>query len=138
MCKNANSDINATGAHPTHRSIAYSLQVMPGRRLCCDAASINCRRQWGNSLENWDDIRFFLAVARQGGLTSAANQLGINHTTVARRLTNLETSLRTRLVTRTPTGVTLTPAGQKFVQHAERIELEALSAEQEVCSVDGM
>ncbi|HWY63609.1 MAG TPA: LysR family transcriptional regulator, partial [Rhizomicrobium sp.] len=89
-------------------------------------------------MENWDDIRIFLAVARQGGLTSAANQLGINHTTVARRLTNLETSLRTRLVTRTPTGVTLTPAGQKFVQHAERIELEALSAEQQVCSVDGM
>jgi DNA-binding transcriptional LysR family regulator len=89
-------------------------------------------------LENWDDIRIFLAVARQGGLTSAANQLGINHTTVARRLTNLETSLRTRLVTRTTTGITLTPAGQKFVQHAERIELEALSAEQQVCSVDGM
>jgi DNA-binding transcriptional LysR family regulator len=89
-------------------------------------------------LENWDDIRIFLAVARQEGLTSAANQLGLNHTTVARRLTKLETSLRTRLVTRTPTGVTLTPAGQAFLHHAERIELEALSAEQLVCSAEGM
>jgi DNA-binding transcriptional LysR family regulator len=88
-------------------------------------------------LENWDDIRVFLAVARQGGLTSAAQHLGINHTTVARRLTSLETSLHTRLVSRTPTGVTLTPAGQKFLHHAERIEHEALSAEQHVYSADG-
>lgn len=88
-------------------------------------------------MDDWDDIRIFLAVARQGGLTSAANQLGINHTTVARRLTKLETALRAKLAIRTPTGITLTPAGQKFVQHAERIELEALSAEQQVCSVDG-
>lgn len=88
-------------------------------------------------MENWDDIRIFLAVARQGGLASASNQLGVNHTTVARRLTNLETSLRAKLVTRSPAGVTLTPAGQKFVQHAERIEFEALSAQQQVC-VDGM
>ncbi|HWU55692.1 MAG TPA: LysR family transcriptional regulator, partial [Rhizomicrobium sp.] len=42
-------------------------------------------------MENWDDIRIFLAVARQGGLTSAAQSLGINHTTVARRLKGLET-----------------------------------------------
>ena len=88
-------------------------------------------------MENWDDIRVFLTVARQGGLTSAAQHLGINHTTVSRRLTSLETSLHTRLVNRTPTGVTLTPAGQKFLDHAERIEHEALSAEQHVYSADG-
>jgi DNA-binding transcriptional LysR family regulator len=88
-------------------------------------------------MENWDDIRIFLAVARQGGLASAAQNLGINHTTVARRLTGLETALHTRLVTRTPTGVTLTPAGQNFFQHAERIEIEALAAEQQVYSANG-
>ena len=88
-------------------------------------------------MENWDDIRIFLAVARQGGLTSAAQHLGINHTTVARRLTGLETALRTRLVSRTPTGVTLTPAGQDFLHHAERIEIEAQAAEQRVYSADG-
>jgi DNA-binding transcriptional LysR family regulator len=88
-------------------------------------------------VENWDDIRIFLAVARQGGLTSAAQNLGINHTTVARRLTGLETSLHTRLVNRTPTGVTLTPAGQSFLHHAERIEIEAHEAEQRVYSADG-
>jgi DNA-binding transcriptional LysR family regulator len=88
-------------------------------------------------VENWDDIRIFLAVARQGGLTSAAQNLGINHTTVARRLTGLETALHTRLVNRTPTGVTLTPAGQSFLLHAERIEIEAQRAEQRVYAADG-
>jgi DNA-binding transcriptional LysR family regulator len=88
-------------------------------------------------VENWDDIRIFLAVARQGGLTSAAQNLGINHTTVARRLTGLETVLHTRLVNRTPTGVTLTPAGQNFLHHAERIEIEAQAAEQRVYAADG-
>ena len=88
-------------------------------------------------MENWDDIRIFLAVARQGGLTSAAQNLGINHTTVARRLTGLETALHTRLVNRTPTGVTLTPAGQSFLLHAERIEIEAQRAEQRVYAADG-
>jgi len=92
----------------------------------------------GCGLENWDDIRIFLAVARHGGLTSAANNLGINHATVARRLTTLETALCAKLVTRNTTGIILTPAGQKFIQHAERMELEALSAEQDVRSVDGM
>lgn len=88
-------------------------------------------------MENWDDIRVFLAVARQGGFAPAAHNLGINHTTVARRLSTLETALRTRLVNRTPTGATLTPAGQNFLYHAERMEKEALAAEQRVYTADG-
>ncbi|HKU65210.1 MAG TPA: LysR family transcriptional regulator [Rhizomicrobium sp.] len=88
-------------------------------------------------MENWDDIRVFLAVARQGGFAPAAHNLGINHTTVARRLSTLEAALHTRLVNRTPTGATLTPAGQNFLYHAERMEKEALAAEQRVYTTDG-
>jgi DNA-binding transcriptional LysR family regulator len=88
-------------------------------------------------MENWDDVRIFLAVARQGGLTSAATSLGINHSTVARRLSGLEKALRTKLVMRTPAGAVLTSAGQQFLAHAERIEREALAAEQHVYSADG-
>ena len=65
-------------------------------------------------LYNWDDIRIFLAVARHGGLTAAAQNLTINHTTVARRLLSLETALRTRLVVRTPASASLTPARHGF------------------------
>ena len=86
---------------------------------------------------NWDDIRIFLAVARHGGLTAAAQNLTINHTTVARRLSSLETALRTRLVVRTPAGVTLTPAGMDFMRFAERMESETLAAEQHLQSADG-
>ena len=81
---------------------------------------------------NWDDVRIFLAVARQGGFASAAQSLGVNHTTAARRLTALETHLRARLVIRSPTGITLTSTGRIFLARAERMEQEALHAEQNV------
>jgi DNA-binding transcriptional LysR family regulator len=77
---------------------------------------------------NWDDLRIFLAVARDGGLIGAARRLGIDHTTVARRLTALETALGARLVHRSPRGAKLTDAGVGLLEHAERIEGETLSA----------
>jgi len=88
-------------------------------------------------MENWDDIRIFLAVARQGGMASAAHGLNINHTTVARRLSALETALGTRLVVRTTSGAALTPQGRDFLHHAERMEAESLAAEQRLHSADG-
>ena len=39
---------------------------------------------------NWDDLRFFLAVCREGSVTAAGQRLSVNHTTVARRLSALE------------------------------------------------
>ena len=77
---------------------------------------------------NWDDLRIFLAVAREGGLMPAARRLGLDHTTVARRLTALETAIGARLVDRSPRGARLTDAGAGLVVHAEHIEAEALAA----------
>ena len=88
-------------------------------------------------MDNWDDVRIFLAIARQGGLAPAAQSLGINHTTAARRLTRLETSLKARLVIRTPVGVTLTSAGSELLQYAERIEYETSAAQQHLHSPKG-
>ena len=45
---------------------------------------------------NWDDVRIFLAVARSGQILGAAKRLGVNHATVARRLTALENDLNTK------------------------------------------
>ncbi|WP_156106281.1 helix-turn-helix domain-containing protein, partial [Sphingobium sp. ba1] len=59
---------------------------------------------------HWDDLRLFLAVARAGRLTSAGQALGVNHTTVARRLTALEDALGARLFDRTSRGVVMTAA----------------------------
>lgn len=81
---------------------------------------------------NWDDFRFFLAVHRTGGLLAAARRLGVNHTTVARRLTAMETSLGGPLVERSPRGARLTEAGRALLDHAERIEAEAMAASADV------
>ncbi|HTM77412.1 MAG TPA: LysR family transcriptional regulator [Devosia sp.] len=77
---------------------------------------------------NWDDVRIFLAVARQGQILGAAKSLGLNHATVARRLTALEQALGARLFVRKTNGSDLSSAGEKFLIHAERIESEMLVA----------
>src|SRR5690606_31642698 len=85
---------------------------------------------------NWDDIRIFLAVARSGQILGAAKRLGLNHTTVARRLTALETALSTTLLTRRTNGSTLTQAGEEFLLAAERMEAEMLAARSQVGNAD--
>lgn len=77
---------------------------------------------------DWDDLRLFLAVARAGRLITAGQALGVNHTTVARRLTALEEALGARLFDRTSRGVTMTAAGGLVLDHAERVEQEFESA----------
>jgi DNA-binding transcriptional LysR family regulator len=78
---------------------------------------------------NWDDIRIFLAVARSGQILAAARRLGVNHATVARRLTALEDGVGARLFDRSTSGCHLTDAGSRFFERAERIEAEALAAQ---------
>jgi len=85
---------------------------------------------------NWDDIRIFLAVARAGQILGAARRLGLNHTTVARRLTALEAALNTTLLTRRTNGSELTQAGEEFLLSAERIEAEMLAARSHVGDAD--
>lgn len=77
---------------------------------------------------NWDDVRIFLAIARQGQILGAGHSLGLNHATVARRLTALEQALGSRLFTRKTTGTELTGEGERFLIHAERMESAMLAA----------
>ena len=49
---------------------------------------------------NWDDMRLFLAVARTGSISGAARQLGVQHSTVSRRMRQLEEQLGARLIER--------------------------------------
>ncbi len=71
---------------------------------------------------NWDDMQFFLALARDGQLTGAARALGSSHVTVARRVDRLEASLRQRLFERSAKGYELTLSGRRLVAVAERME----------------
>jgi len=77
---------------------------------------------------NWDDVRIFLAIARHGQILGAARSLGLNHATVARRLTALEESLGSRLVHRRTVGTELTGDGERFLEAAELMESASLAA----------
>lgn len=84
-----------------------------------------------------DDLRFFLEVARTRRLVAAARALGVEHTTVGRRVSQLERAAGTRLFDRTPGGWELTEAGQGLLVHAEAIESALLAAAEELGSARG-
>lgn len=86
---------------------------------------------------NWDDLRVFLAIQRTGGLVGAARRLGVDQTTIARRLAGLEATLGARLVDRSPRGARLTAAGHTLFDYAERMEAEALTASAEIGAQGG-
>ncbi|MVO17871.1 LysR family transcriptional regulator [Rhodobacteraceae bacterium CY05] len=69
-------------------------------------------------MDSWDDIRFFLAVARSGSVRGASVGLGVNHSTVLRRVSNLEAQLGALLFEKLPSGYKLTPAGEEILDLA--------------------
>lgn len=81
---------------------------------------------------DWDDLRFFLAVARTGSLSAAARELRVTQSTVGRRLASLENGLGARLLHRTPEGYVPTLAGEAILGQVERVEAEALAVERAV------
>lgn len=71
---------------------------------------------------DWNALKLFLAITKQGSLTGAAKQLAVNHSTVFRRLNNFETELGGRLFERLNNGYELTALGHEILQLAENIE----------------
>ena len=71
---------------------------------------------------DWDNLRYFLAVARAGKLTAAARRLGQYHTTVGRRIANLESAFHSKLFERRPDGYRLTEAGQRLYKNVDALE----------------
>jgi len=85
---------------------------------------------------NWNDLRYILAAARTGTLAAAARHLGVNETTVARRIAEAERRLGARLFERTRGGVTPTGAGSVVIAGAEQVELQVQSVEGAVSGTD--
>jgi DNA-binding transcriptional LysR family regulator len=85
---------------------------------------------------NWDDLRYFLALARAGALAGAARELGVEHTTVGRRLSALERALGARLFMRGPSGFVLTEAGNAIRQSAMAIAEQVATIERRIGGVD--
>jgi DNA-binding transcriptional LysR family regulator len=85
---------------------------------------------------DWDDLRYFLAVARKGSIRAASSDLSVNHSTVLRRINTFEEKLSVRLFERLPTGYVLTPTGEEMVESAQRIEDEVVKLDRQVIGRD--
>ncbi len=88
-------------------------------------------------MDDWNDLRLVLAVARAGGLSGAARALGVNHSTAFRRLNALEERLGARLFERLPAGTYApTPAGDRVAAAAERMETETAALDRDITGRD--
>jgi DNA-binding transcriptional LysR family regulator len=70
---------------------------------------------------SWDDFRYVKAIADTRSLAGAATELSVNHSTVFRRLAQIEGQLGSRLFERSRAGYALTPCGEEMVRLAERM-----------------
>ena len=89
-------------------------------------------QHWGQWMFDWDDLRIFLAVARARRMAPAARALGVDATTIGRRLTRLSDRLGAQLFESAGGEKLLTERGQALFRHAETVESAALAAMGEV------
>ena len=85
---------------------------------------------------DWDDVRYFLAVARGGSVRAAAKRLGVNHATVLRRIAQLEDRLGAHMFEKLPSGYRLTAAGEEVLELANQMEASSHQLETRVLGRD--
>ena len=87
-------------------------------------------------MNDWDDLRYFLAVARNGTISGAAVDLGVNHSTVSRRINAYEKLHDVRLFERLASGYEMTQAAENIYQYALEIEERTRTVERELFGRD--
>ena len=85
---------------------------------------------------NWDDLRYFLAIARAPSLSAAGRDLGVSQPTVSRRLAAMESRLGVRLFDRSPDGHGLTAIGSEMFEQVARVEVELAAIDRRVFGQD--
>jgi DNA-binding transcriptional LysR family regulator len=85
---------------------------------------------------DWDDVRYFLAVARGGSVRAAAERLRVNHSTVLRRIAELEQRLGAHMFEKLPSGYRLTDAGEEVLEYAKQMEASSNQLETRVFGRD--
>src|SRR5256885_16540199 len=106
---------------------------MRAARACMDAG---LEMEDTSRMPDWDGLRIFLALSRARTLAAAARKLGIDETTVARRLARLEKEMGAPLIERAPGGLALTAAGEAVRAAAEEMESAALVGERQALGAD--
>ena len=84
----------------------------------------------------WDDVRYFLAVARGGSVRAAAALLRVNHSTVLRRIAQLEARLGAQMFEKLPSGYRLTESGEDVLEFADQMEASSNQLETRVFGRD--
>lgn len=85
---------------------------------------------------NWDNLQHFIVLAREGTISRASKQLGVHHTTVARRIIALEETLKTQLFDREFSGYTLTQSGEEILALVQKMEHLTHAIERKVYGKD--
>ncbi|OZI19250.1 LysR family transcriptional regulator [Bordetella genomosp. 9] len=85
---------------------------------------------------DWNDLRYFLCVARSGSLTQAAGELDVSQSTVSRRIGELEASLGIVLFARSQAGYLLTDEGREVFSHAEQVEDSIMALQRGAAGID--
>lgn len=89
-------------------------------------------------MNNWDDLRFFLALAREGSITAASKRLNVNHSTVSRRISGLEEKYGVRLFERNQDGFEMTEAAGAIYELALELEAKHLQVTRTLHGRDAM
>jgi DNA-binding transcriptional LysR family regulator len=89
-----------------------------------------------NKEMDWDHLRIFLTAMRTGSFRKAAEKLGVNHGTVHRAISALETDLGTRIFDRTTSGLQLTQSGETLIAPAEEMETQADNISRKISGLD--
>jgi len=84
----------------------------------------------------WSDLKIILAICRTGSLSAAARILELNHSTIFRRINNIEKKMGVRFFERLPQGYAMTEAGEAAMSAAERIEIDVLGLTREIQGKD--
>jgi DNA-binding transcriptional LysR family regulator len=85
---------------------------------------------------DWNDLKWFAAVADAGSFRLAATKAGVNHTTLSRRIRALEEELGISLIERSPSGLTLTEAGDELRRSCDRLVEEVADIERRLAGKD--
>jgi DNA-binding transcriptional LysR family regulator len=85
---------------------------------------------------NWSDLQTFLQVQARGSVSAAARALGVNHSTVLRRLDSLEQALALRLFERLPSGYVATAAGEQLAAQLAGVQEQVESATRRLAGSD--